>query len=624
MLTELEIRDLALIERAELTFGAGLNTITGETGAGKSLLVGALELLCGDRPRPNLVRSGAARASVEARFSIGGTSARGSGAFGGARALVDWIARELPVVAEDWEALDPDAERELILARSVGADGRTKSHVNGRAVTVKQLAELAPRVFEIHGQNDHQRLLEPAEQMRLLDAFGGLEPALASYREARAAWLALVERLAALEAGERERRDRLDLARFQAGELRAARPDAEERAALTAERELLRHGAELRQVFGGLVDELVDSDRALLSRLQAAAKVVRSWRARVASLANAETALDGALVHLEDAARELQGFAERVETDPARLDAIEERLAELERLERKYSTDCAGLARLADELEAEIRRLEGDETSVASLGAEIDAARKVVLERGLALRRGRAGLCDKLAKSAHAALAELGLERARFAVALEPRDAARDASVSTGGGRRDEHAPAVAAIDLPADSAADAPNPRGATHSDVDADRTRFGESGLERIEFRLSANPGEPLARLRDVASGGETARIMLALRSVLAAAGAGRTLVFDEIDSGVGGRLGPEVAARLKKLGRHHQVLCVTHLPAIAAAADLHLRVSKVVEKGRTHTRIETLSGDARIEEVADMIAGGAAHATARAEARRLIGSR
>jgi DNA repair protein RecN (Recombination protein N) len=581
MLTELQIRDLALIERAELAFGPGLNVVTGETGAGKSLLVGALELLLGERPRPNLVRTGAARAEVQARFVVGGEHAA---------PLLEWLARELPVVAEDWDGLAAGAERELILARSVGVDGRTKSHVNGRAVTVKQLAELAPRVFEIHGQNDHQRLLEPAEQLRLVDAFGRLDGVLASYGTARVAWLALVERLAELERGERARRDALDLARFQAGELQAARPDPDERVALGAERELLRHGAELRQVFGGLVDELVESDRALLSRLQSAAKVVRAWRERVASLAEAEASLDGALVHLEDAARTLQGFAERVEVDPARLEAVEERLAELERLEHKYATDCAGLVRRASELDAEIRRLEGDEQSLASLGAEIATARARLLERGLVLRRARTELFDKLAKSVRSALTELGLERARFDVRLEPRG--------------DVAAPA--------------------TRDSNGADRALFGESGLERVEFLLAANPGEPLARLRDVASGGETARIMLALRSVLAAADVGRTLVFDEIDSGVGGRLGPEVAARLKKLGRHHQVLCVTHLPAIAAAADEHLRVSKVVEKGRTHTRIEALAGEARVDEVADMIAGGAAHPTARAEARRLIAAR
>ncbi|MCE9593833.1 MAG: DNA repair protein RecN [Planctomycetes bacterium] len=579
MLTELEIRDLALIERAALAFGPGLNTITGETGAGKSLLVGALELLLGERPRPNLVRAGAARAEVQARFVV----ARDAGAAG----LLAWIARELPVVAEDWEGLAADAERELILSRSVGADGRTRSHVNGRAVTVKQLAELAPRVFEIHGQNDHQRLLEPPEQGRLVDAFGGLEGELGRYREARERWLELVERFEALETGERERRDRLDLARFQAGEIRAARPDADERAGLGAEREILRHGAELQQVFGGLVDELLERDGALLSRLQTADKTVRAWRERIASLAEIEEALGGALVHLEDAARGLSSFTERIEVDPARLEAIEERLAELERLEHKYGADCAGLVRRADELDVEIRRLETDEQSLAGLGEEIETARKTVLERGLALRRARQALREKLAKAVHAALAELGLERARFDVRLEPRG---------------EPAPT----------------------SSPAADRALFGEAGLDRVEFLLSANPGEPLARLRDVASGGETARIMLALRSVLAAAGAGRTLVFDEIDSGVGGRLGPEVAARLKKLGRHHQVLCVTHLPAIAAAADTHLCVSKVVEKGRTLTRIETLTGEARVEEVADMIAGGATHATARAEARRLIGVR
>ncbi len=587
MLTELQVRDLALIEHVSLGFGTGLNAITGETGAGKSLLVGALELLLGERPRPNLVRSGAKHAQVEARFAIARDES--------GEAIARWIAANLPAVAEDWAELETSDERELILSRSVSTDGKTRAHVNGRGVTLKQLAELAPRVFEIHGQNDHQRLLEPTEQLHLLDLFGGLAKELASYRTARSAWLELVERALDLEASERDRRDRLDLARFQSTEIAAAKPDAAERAELSNERELLRHGDELKTVFGGLVEELVEADHALLSRLQAAEKTVRAWRDRVASLAAAGDDLATSLAHLESAASELRSIADKVEVDPRRLEAIEERLAELERLEKKYSTDTAGLAARALELERENAKLESEEKSLAGLGDEIARARATTLERGLALRRSRTALCEKLVGSVQRALKSLGLERAKFDVRIAPRAEHESSPI--------EH-----------------PNVRAA----LEADRAIFGELGLDKIEFLLSANPGEPLARLRDVASGGETARIMLALRSVLASAGAGRTLVFDEIDAGVGGRLGPEVAAHLKKLGVHHQVLCVTHLPAIAAAADKHLRASKTVHAGRTRTVVDELSGDARIDEIADMIAGGAAHETARAEARRLISAK
>jgi DNA repair protein RecN (Recombination protein N) len=322
-----------------------------------------------------------------------------------------------------------------------------------------------------------------------------------------------------------------------------------------------------------------------------AQRFLDGWRSRVASLEGPAAELETAYAHLDDAVRALRSLGDQLEVDPRRLEQIEERLAELERLERKYRTDAAGLVAKRAELESEVARLEKDERNQAGLGDAIVLARAKLLEQGKELRKARGSLRDKLVKQVHKALKELGLSNATFDVRISPRV--------------EEEGVAAEA----------------ASRAMIEGDQARFGERGMDRVEFLLAANPGESMNRLRDVASGGETARIMLALRGVLAEAGERRSLLFDEIDSGVGGRLGPSVGAHLRKLGEHHQVLCVTHLPAIAAMASQHLRVEKRVEGGRTRTRVEALAGERRVHEIADMIAGGKDQETARAEARRLM---
>lgn len=582
MLLELEITDLALIEHAELAFGPGLNVITGETGAGKSLLVGALELLLGEKPKSAMLRSGATRAKVEGRFRIDP----------GAASVHRWARRHAPELLEDWQAEGAGGVHELELVRTVSAEGRTRAYVNARPVTREALADLAPRLFEIHGQNDHQRLHDPSEQLRLLDGFGKLDKQVAAYRAAREEWARLVEEALRLEREATARRDRLDLARFQLKELVEADPELDERARLEPERELLRHAAGMKQGLGELLGALADGDDAALDRMRHAQRFVDTWRAQVAALEGPANDLDAAHAHLDEAVRALRSLGDRLEVDPRRLEQVEERLAELERLERKYRSDVAGLQAKRAELEAEIARLEGDEQSQAGLSEAIGAARTKLLEQAGELRRARKALREKLVARVHKALKELGLANASFDVRIGQRS--EEDGISAGD---------------PADRAV------------IEADQARFGERGMDRIEFLLAANPGEPMNKLRGVASGGETARIMLALRGVLAEAGERRTLLFDEIDSGVGGRLGPTVGAHLRKLGEHHQVLCVTHLPAIAAMAAQHLRVEKKVESGRTRTRVEALAGERRVHEIADMIAGGKDQETARAEARRLL---
>jgi DNA repair protein RecN (Recombination protein N) len=568
MLTELVIRDLALIESADVELAAGLNAVTGETGAGKSLFVGSLELLRGETPRggaASWLRRGAEKATVEGRFSVSDAAAR--------ERVTGALQEELPELAE--EILGAEEGLELVLGRTLGKDGRTRAHVNHRPVALRSLARLAGLVIEIHGQNDHQRLLEPLEQARLFDAFAGLATPLETYRAARARWRSACEALEDVTRRGDERRERLELLRFQCRELEEARLVPGEPAALTEERELLRGASELRVQLGGVQQAFFEDDDALLGRLQTAVQLIERWSERIPRLSAALEALRGAEVHLSDGGRELGAVLDGVEDDPVRLERVEERLDELETLARKYRTDEDGLGEVLTAVRAELAAFEESALSEEELAARVVAAEAELVAAAKELAKRRRAAAPRLEKAIRTSLDGLGLASARFEVALSARPAGPE----------------------------------------------RFGPLGAEDLEFLLAANPGEACLPLRRAASGGEAARIMLALRTVLSAGDGGRTLVFDEIDSGVGGRLGPEVGAALAGLARRHQVLCVTHLPAIAALADRHLAIVKEVEKGRTRTAVAVLEGEARVSEVADMIAGGADEKTARAEARRLL---
>jgi len=607
MLAELSIRDLALIEAAELSFGIGLNVITGETGAGKSLLVGALDLILGGRPKAGaagLVRAGAKEARLEARFELDTSTERG-------RAVAAFLDAEL----EDFSA-DFAETGELILGRSLTSAGRTRARINQRPVPLKALRTLAGILIELHGQNDHQRLCLAGEQRRLLDAFGGHAKVLGAYAAARTNALAAADALAAFHERRTERRDRIDLLRYQLEELDGARLEAGERANLTAERELLRHAEELSSELGGVAEGLSEGDSALLDTLRTMERRVEAWRGRVPGLEDAAESLREAVVHTEEAASALVSYTDNVEVDPARLEEVEERMAELERLSHKYARDDAGLMELLAELAAELEGLEAEEGGCEDLERQATGTLQALEAAADKLTRARKKAAKPLAKKVEAALAGLGLEKARFEACLVPLTG--EEAVEEVDGVAFELGAAAGVED---DAQAGDPGDLGRRVADHLRALLRLAPHGAERIEFLLAANPGEPAGALAKVASGGEVARIMLALRGVLSACEEGRTLVFDEIDSGVGGRLGPHVAARLRQLGEGHQVLCVTHLPSIAAAAHLHLKVAKGVAGGRTTTIFQELSGDPRLRELADMIAGGADEDTARAEAARLL---
>jgi len=581
MLTELVIQDLALIEAATAELAGGLNALTGETGAGKSLFVGALELLRGETPRggaASWVRRGAERARVEGHFLIVEPALRVR--------IGACLREELPELAEELASdLEAASGVELILGRTLGQDGRTRAHLNQRPVPLRALGRLAGLVLEIHGQNDHQRLLDPLEQLRLFDAFAGLEPPLETYRALRAAWRERVEALRLRTERREERRERLELLRFQRGELRALAPVSGEHATLIEERELLRGAGELRTQLGAVVQALVEDEGAALDRLRTSLRTLERWGERLPRLAGALEALRNAEVHLAEGGETVASVLDGAQDDPARLESVEERLAALESAARKYRVGAEELEGVLRAVEDELAGLEDDGVGVEELVARVAAAREALEEGARALGKKRRSAAPRLVRAVQASLETLGLASARLEVALRPRPA--DVGPAGTGAEAEEH----------------------------------FGPHGTEDLEFLLAANPGEPCQPLRRVASGGEAARIMLALRSVLSTGDRGRTLVFDEIDSGVGGRLGPEVGSALRALAHKHQVLCVTHLPAIAAVADRHLAIAKEVRAGRTRTTLAVLEGEARISEVADMIAGGADEESARAEARRLL---
>lgn len=575
MLVELSIKDLALFEDATFSFGEGLNCITGETGAGKSLFIGALKLLLGERPKGKLVREGAREARVEGlfQFSAGDIPRR----------LLELLREHTPEVLEE---LSGEDDLELVLVRRLRPDGKTQGKLNGQVVTQRLLRQLSGALVEVHGQHEGQSLFEAREQVALLDAYGGHEGLVETYRELRVKWADVVEALASFEEGARNRTDRLDLVRFQSGELEEAGLSVDEGRELSEERELLRHAEELLREVGGALEGLDGAEGSAITRVQAAVSALERWEVRIAELGEPLEALREASLHLSEASESLARFVGGIEVSPGRLEEVEGRLAGFERLAKKHGTDLPGLVALQARLAEELAELEGGAGSAEELEEQMREAEARLEEAATALTKKRRALRAKLKDAVEGSLGDLGLERAEFGVSVEEKER----------------------------SSTDSPN--GDTKS-----QRRFGLDGTDEVAFQLAANPGEGLSPLSQVASGGEAARILLALRGALAAKQTIPTLVFDEIDSGVGGRLAPRVGAHLRALGEHHQILCVTHLPAVAAAAHRHLRVEKRTDEGRTRTWVQELASDARVSEVADMISGGADAETAQAEARRLL---
>ncbi len=542
MLRELRIENLLLIERAELRLGAGLNAITGETGAGKTVLAHSLDLLMGGKAKGNIVRPGAEEAWVEGVFDL----PKGL--------LVE------PEMAELAERLPAGAE-EVVLGRRVSAGGRTSAFVAGRAATAADLKLLGGRLLAFFGQHEHRKLTISSAQLEILDGFAGAEhlEIRQRYREAYRECGRLAAELAELREAEGSRERDLDLYRYELSEIEAVAPEPEERAGMAGERERLRNAEGLRGAAAGAYAGLAGAEE--------------DGGGAAAALAQAESLLQGAAgldagldaiaervvvlaVDLGDVSAELRDYAEGLEADPGALLAIEERLEAIDKLERKHGGSVESVLEHADRCRAEIARLEGAEVRGAEAATALAEAETRRRELGERLSVARADASQPLEERVAAELDKLSMAGATLEVVLEPHPEA-------------------------------------------------YGANGCETVELRVAPNPGIKAAPLRDAASGGELSRVMLAL-SGLGPAGSAGTLVFDEIDAGIGGNTARIVGERLKALGRGHQVLCITHLPQVASLADVHFRLEKRVVKGESLAAVERLDGEGVVAEIRRMLGG------------------
>jgi DNA repair protein RecN (Recombination protein N) len=555
MLKLLRINNIAVIPTLELELGPGLTLLTGETGAGKSILIDALGLLLGRRASADLIRTGEDRAAVEAVVELEDADA--------------WLgAHGLPY------------EGEVVLRREIQASGKGRATVNGALVPLSLLRELAPDVAVVHGQHEPQGLLDPARHLDLLDHFAALEgvASLAElYRELRAVEAA-VERLG---KDRREAERHREMLEFQAAEIEAAALAPEEEDHLRLEKARLANAGRLAELSGEAYALLYDDEAAALGRLGQVFRRVEDLAAIDPDFRPHAEARPALVAQLEELALLLRGYQERLEVSPGRLDEVESRLALIERLKRKYGETVEEVLAFAERARDELEEFGSPEEQEKALEERREHLAGGYLEQARALSRRRRGAAGRLEETVRGELAQLAMEKTRFRIAFQP-ESAED---SEGAG------------------------------SD------RWTERGLERAEFLISPNPGEELRPLARVASGGELSRIMLALKSVVHGDNPGVTLVFDEVDAGIGGRVAEVVGRKLRAVAAHQQVLCVTHLPQIAALADQHLAVHKRVEGGRTRTVVAELSASDRVEELARMLGGEVVTDTARRHAHEML---
>jgi len=548
MLTELLIRNLAIIDEVQVPFQPGFNVLTGETGAGKSIIIHALNFLVGGKSGIDLIRTGADTMLVEA--------------------VVD-LSRcpQVREMLDEW-GIEPDDDT-LILSRELSRFGRSRCRINGRAEPVAMLKQIGKALVDIHGQHEHQSLLEPATHLRFLDAFGGDEITTlkerygALYRQ-----LMQVEReLTELQQSERDRMQRLDLLRYQAEEIDRANLREGEEEELLQERRLLANAERIVERVNVALRDLTGEGGALdalgeaLSALREIADLdptLREWR----------NALSQAFDTIQDIGFELERYAARIEFDPERLEEVEARLDLLQRLKRKYGDSIAAILQYREQIERELQRLEMSEERLEALQKEREQLRKELAEAAFALSQARQEVAKQLERTVQNHLKALMMERAKFQIALDK-------------------IPAPNGLVLPDGVFA-------------------FGRDGIDQVEFLIATNPGEPFKPLAKIASGGEISRTMLALKASLQRAHEIPVLVFDEIDVGIGGRTAEAVGEKLQEVARYAQVLCVTHLPQIAALADWHLKVEKVTDGKRTRVIVTPLQDEERVRELARMLSG------------------
>lgn len=537
MLLNLQVRDFAIIDRIDIEFEAGMTVLTGETGAGKSILVDALGLVLGERGSAQLVRDGAKRAEFAAEFDVSGVAS--------ARA---WLEEQ---------SLDRDDE--CLLRRVINSDGRSRAFINGNPVLLSQLKSLGELLLDIHGQHFHQSLGRRSVQRDLLDFFGGLLEKRANTELSFATWKSVADRLRQLTEAETDRTSRLDLLNFQLQELDGLALGPEELDDLRAERQKLQNSGRLAEGVSSALQSLFENDAGNANSLVAdALRAVESLRDYDESLAPVLDMLNSAGIQVTEAADSLRRYNDSIDMDPRRRDWVEERLDSIQTVARKHRVAPEYLHAQAEKLRQEHDLLSHAEERGRELERQAEAKKSEFLKRAKALSNGRRKVASSFAAAVTEAMKSLGMPGGVFEVSL--------------------------------------------TALEQSAARSW----GLDEIDFLISANPGQPTQPLAKIASGGELSRMSLAIQVIASDGSAIPTMVFDEIDSGVGGGVAEMVGRRLQELGASRQVLCVTHLPQVASLADRHFRISKVSDGKSTRTRLHVLNKDERVEELARMLGG------------------
>lgn len=580
MLRELHIKDFAIIDDLHLTLEPGFNILTGETGAGKSILIDAVALILGGRADTTVVRTGATRARVEGMFVLP-------------------PAQQLAVQPLlEREGVEGDAADVLWLSRELRDSGRSVARLNGRVVSLAVVREVAESLIDIHGQSEHLSLLRVREHLNLLDRFAGLETQREAVSKTARQLHKIREELHALRRSERERMQRIDMLRFQVQEIQEAQLEADEKAQLEAELIRLTNAERISALASGLLELLQEGpgETPAVSDLLGQAQRDMTALARIDATLHAQSeALESIVYQMDDVGRALRDYLAEVEFNPKRLTQVERRLALLHQLERKYGGDVADILRYAQAAAAELATLESSDERIEALAAQ----EKTLLQQCAALCRElsvqRQTAAADLVSRVEVELEDLRMQGTRMGVDFRWREAPDGLPLK----------PALPEGCVVTSAAAEMEAAETIT-------RAAFDVTGMDRVEFLVAPNVGENLKPMTRVASGGETARLMLALKAVLSRADQTPTLIFDEIDQGIGGRIGTLVGAKLWQLtagghetgGVQHQVLCITHLPQLAGFGDVHFHVTKQIVEQRTVTQVLRLEGEARIRELALML--------------------
>ncbi|MGB9474060.1 MAG: DNA repair protein RecN [Candidatus Udaeobacter sp.] len=535
VLTLLRIKNLALVQELEWQIGPKFIAVTGETGAGKSIIIGALQLLLGERADKSLIRTGADLCTVEAVFS--GND----------------LQKLNPRLLES--GVEP-CENDLILKRTLSSTGTNRQFINGSPTTLSVLKNLGDQLVDLHGPHDHQSLLSPETQLSLLDSFSRAEEALEEYRKHYRQLQRLLAEHAALNTAETAREQELDLLRHQVSEIRSSNLVTDEQEEIDSRYKLASNSKRLIELASTISNKLSEADGSVLSQLAETQRLLRELEKVDSSIAQFSSAHAASVVELSEIARALSAYAEKLDLDPQQLAALEQRVSLFETLKRKYGGSIAEVIAFGERAAERMQKIEGRDAELERLAKEIENVRTHMNRAGEVLCKLRKKAAPKLSENIRRNLRDLGFKQSEFEAKLTTLEEPRS--------------------------------------------------NGFDAVELLFSPNPGEPLKPLRTIASSGEISRLMLAIKSVLAAHDAIPLLVFDEIDTNVGGEIARAVGAKMRTLGRDHQVICITHLPQVAATASSHFVVTKDVTRGRTFSNLRQVTGKARQEEIARMLGG------------------